>query len=198
MIGRALTLSLAVAALAGCQGTQDAGNNAAASSGTGDSSSGSAGQRAGGSNIGDTIAQTPDLSQFNQAMQSAGLGQTFRGSVPYTVFAPVNAAFEAVPQETRTRLMAPEGREQLTQLLTFHIVPGVVTSQDLAHAMERGHGRATLATIAGSNLTVSREGDAFVLTDAAGGRARIAVADRRQSNGIIHQIDAVLMPARGE
>jgi uncharacterized surface protein with fasciclin (FAS1) repeats len=73
-----------------------------------------------------------------------------------------------------------------------------VTSQDLAHAMERGHGRATLATIAGTNLTVSREGDAFVVSDAAGGRARITVPDRRQSNGVIHQIDAVLMPARGE
>jgi uncharacterized surface protein with fasciclin (FAS1) repeats len=123
MMGRVLTLSLAVAALAGCQAAHEAGNNAATAESPGDSSSGGSGQRAAGSTIGETIGQTGDLSQFGRAVQAAGLAQTFRGSVPYTVFAPVNAAFEAVPQETRTRLMAAEGREQLTQLLTYHIVP---------------------------------------------------------------------------
>jgi uncharacterized surface protein with fasciclin (FAS1) repeats len=197
MIRHLLLLSLAAASVAGCQAAHEAGNDASANA-QGDSSTGGAGRHEAARTLGDTIARTPELSQFNQAVQAAGLGQTFGRAGAYTVFAPVNAAFEAVPQETRTRLMSPEGRAQLTQLLAYHMVPGVVTSQDLRHAMERGHGRATLATIAGSNLVVSREGDALIVTDAAGGRARISQPDRRGSNGIVHQIDAVLMPAAGD
>jgi uncharacterized surface protein with fasciclin (FAS1) repeats len=191
-------LALALAgALVACQGAEDAGNNAAAS-GQGDSSTGgNAQQGQAGRSIGDAAAQSSDLSQFSQAVQSAGLGEVLKSVGPYTVFAPVNAAFEAVPQETRTRLTSAEGeggRERLTQLLTFHIVPGVVTAQDLDAAIQRGQGRATLTTVSGSNLTVAREGDALVVSDAAGGRARVVQADRIQSNGVIHHVDALLMP----
>jgi len=194
-----ISLAAAVVALAGCDGVENAGNNAAVqANGQADSSSGgpsSGGSGAAASTIGQTAGQTAELSQFAQAIQSAGLTDTFRGSIPYTVFAPVNSAFEAVPQDARTRLMSPDGRAELTRLLTHHVVPGVITSQDLAAAMERGRGRAVLATIAGPNLTVTREGGALFIADGAGGRARIVQADRQQSNGVIHQIDAVLMPA---
>jgi uncharacterized surface protein with fasciclin (FAS1) repeats len=185
----------AAAALAACQAAEQAGNNASAN-GQGDSSTGGANAQQGqaGRSIGDAAGQSADLSQFSQAVQAAGLTDTLRSAGPYTVFAPVNAAFEAVPQETRTRLMAPEGRDRLTELLTFHIVPGVVTAQDLDAAMQRGNGRATITTVSGANLTVSREGDALVVTDPSGTRARVLQADRIQSNGVIHQIDAVLMP----
>lgn len=191
-------LALALAgALAACQAAEDAGNNAAAN-GQGDSSTGgSAQQGQAGRSIGDAAAQSADLSQFSQAVQSAGLGDVLKSVGPYTVFAPVNAAFEAVPQETRSRMMSPEGdqgRERLTQLLTFHIVPGVVTVQDLNAAIERGQGRATLTTVSGANLTVARDGDALVVSDPSGGRARVIHADRIQSNGVIHHVDAVLMP----
>jgi uncharacterized surface protein with fasciclin (FAS1) repeats len=187
-------LALAAAgALAACQAAEDAGNNA--TGGGGDSSTGgNAQQGQAGRSIGDGMGQSADLSQFAQAVQSAGLADTLRGAGPYTVFAPVNAAFDAIPQETRTRLMAAEGRERLTELLTFHIVPGVVTAQDLGAALERGHGRATLTTVSGENLTVSREGEGLVVTDPAGSRARVVQADRIQSNGVIHHLDAVLMP----
>jgi uncharacterized surface protein with fasciclin (FAS1) repeats len=199
MIGRLLTVSLAAAALAGCQG-EGGGNDAAApANGTAErAGGGSGGDNRAAATIGQTLGQTAELSQFAQAVQAAGLAETFSGSIPYTVFAPVDAAFEAVPAETRTRLMAAEGREQLTQLLTYHVVPGVITSQDLAAAMERGQGRAVLATIAGPNLFVTREGDGLVVTDGAGGKARITQPDRRQSNGIVHQVDAVLMPGSGD
>jgi uncharacterized surface protein with fasciclin (FAS1) repeats len=202
MIRASLTLSVAALLAAGCQGAEQAGNEAAAAPAAANGSAGSAGGGGSGSGqaggtIGQTVAQTPELSQFAQAIQSAGLGNTFTGSIPYTVFAPANAAFEAVPAETRTRLMAAEGRAQLTQLITYHVVPGVITSQDLAAAMERGQGRAVLATIGGPNITVSRDGDGLVVTDGAGGRARIVQPDRRQANGVIHQVDAVLMPASG-
>jgi uncharacterized surface protein with fasciclin (FAS1) repeats len=186
----------AAAALAACQAAEDAGNNAAAAGG--DSSTGGNGQQGQtGRSIGDAAAQSADLSQFGQAVQAAGLSDVLKSVDPYTVFAPVNAAFDAVPQETRTRLMAAEGREQLTQLLTFHIIPGVVTAQDLGAAIQRGQGRATVTTVSGNNLTVTREGEALVVSDASGGRARIVQADRIQSNGVIHHVDAVLMPGGG-
>jgi len=195
MIRHVLTMSLAAAALAGCQASDDGATNGAAPA-NGSAEANNGGGRA-TATIAQTAGQTAELSQFAQAVQAAGLAETFGGSIPYTVFAPVNAAFEAVPAETRTRLMAAEGREQLTQLLTYHVVPGVITSQDLAAAMQRGQGRAVLATIAGPNLIVTREGDGLLVTDGAGGRARITQPDRRQSNGVIHQVDAVLMPGSG-
>ncbi|HYJ30253.1 MAG TPA: fasciclin domain-containing protein [Allosphingosinicella sp.] len=185
----------AAGALAACQGAEDAGNNAAGAGG--DSSTGGNAQGQTGRSIGDAAAQSADLSQFSQAVQAAGLTDVLTSVGPYTVFAPVNAAFDAVPQETRTRLMAAEGRDQLTQLLTFHIVPGVVTAQDLGAAIQRGQGRATVTTVSGDNLTVTREGEALVVSDASGGRSRVVQADRIQSNGVIHHVDAVLMPGGG-
>lgn len=191
-------LALAAAgALAACQAAEDAGNQAAAN-GAGDSSTGgNAQQGEAGRSIGDAAAQSADLSQFSQAVQTAGLTDVLTSVGPYTVFAPVNAAFDAVPQETRTRMMAEEGRERLTQLLTFHIVPGVVTARDLGAAIQRGQGRATVTTVSGNNLTVTREGEALVVSDPSGGRARVLQADRIQSNGVIHHVDAVLMPGGG-
>lgn len=195
MIRRTMTVALAAAAIAGC-GAQEGGNNAApATANAGGDSATGGGQPRG--TLAEAAAQTGELSQFSQALQAAGLTETFRGAQPYTVFAPVNAAFERLPQDARTRMMSAEGREQLTQLLTYHVVAGEIGSQDLAQAMERNQGRATLSSIAGQNLVVTREGDAFVVTDAAGGRARIVQADRRSANGVLHQIDAVLMPGTG-
>lgn len=193
---RTLLALASLAALAACQGADEAGN--AAANAQGDSSTGgNAQQGQGGRSIADGAGQSGDLSQFSQALQSAGLTETLRGAGPYTVFAPVNAAFEAMPQETRTRLMAAEGRERLTELLTFHIVPGVVTAQDLGAAIQRGQGRAALTTVSGTNLTVSRDGEALVVTDPSGNRARVVQADRIQSNGVIHHVDALLMPGGG-
>jgi len=191
-------LALAAAgALAACQAAEDAGNDAAAGGGGDSSTGGNAQQGQAGRSIGDAMAQSADLSQFAQAVQAAGLGDVLGRAGPNTVFAPVNTAFDAVPQETRTRLMAPEGRDRLTQLLTYHIVPGVVTAQDLGSAIQRGQGRTTITTVSGEILTVTREGDALVVSDPAGGRARVVQADRIQSNGVIHHVDAVLMPGRG-
>ncbi|MEA3017863.1 MAG: hypothetical protein QOI38_2585 [Sphingomonadales bacterium] len=192
-VGRLLAASIAMAAAA-CQSGDEGGNKAA----DGNSSQGGSAQQAqAGRSIGDAAGQSADLAQFSQAVQAAGLADTLRSSGPYTVFAPVNAAFEAIPQETRTRLMAAEGRDRLTELLTFHIVPGVVTAEDLDAAIRRGQGRATVTTVSGANLTVSREGNALVVTDPSGGRARVVQADRIQSNGVIHRVDALLMPGGG-
>ena len=136
-----------------------------------------------------------DHSSFVQALQSAGLIETLRGAGPYTVFAPTNAAFDAIPEDARRRLMAPEQRDRLIELLSYHIVPGTVTAADLRRAIERGQGgRAELATVTGDNLSLFREGDTIVVTDGAEGRARITTADQTHANGVVHSVDTVLMP----
>ena len=185
---RAVVMAGALLALAACGGGNEANDTA-------NVSANQAGTAQQARSLGDEIAANGDLARFGQALQAAGLADTLKGAEPYTVFAPVNAAFDGMPDATRTRLMSPEGRGELTELLTAHIVPGFVTGRDLDAAVQRGQGRATLATVAGTNLTIAREGDAYVVTDAAGGRARIARADVQASNGVIHAIDGVLVPA---
>ncbi|HEV2865584.1 MAG TPA: fasciclin domain-containing protein [Allosphingosinicella sp.] len=145
--------------------------------------------------IAEALAASIDHSSFQQALQAAGLTDTLRGIGPYTVFAPTNAAFDAIPADARSSLTAPEQRDRLVTLLSYHIVPGTVTAEDLGRAIDRGQGgRAQLATVTGDNLTLSREGQAIVIADGAGGRARITHPDQLQSNGVLHSIDAVLMP----
>jgi uncharacterized surface protein with fasciclin (FAS1) repeats len=187
---RAAIIVGAALALAACGGGDDKETNRSA-----DASSGNQAAAAPTRSLGDEIAASRDLAQFGRALQAAGLADTLKGAEPYTLFAPVNAAFEAMPEAARTRLMSAEGRGELTELLTAHIVPGFVTARDLDGAIQRGQGRATLATVAGTNLTISREGDAYVVSDAAGGRARIVSADGEASNGVIHGIDGILVPA---
>ncbi|HEX8526477.1 fasciclin domain-containing protein [Allosphingosinicella sp.] len=187
-----LTLSLAAALAAGCQ--SEGANNASA--GTGDSATGGAKAPA-ARTIAETAAQSADLSQLNAAVQSAGLAEVLRAG-SYTVFAPTNAAFDKLPQETRARLLAPEGRDQLRGLISYHIVPGVVTTDDLVRAMVQGGGRATLASVGGGNLIFSREGEAMFVSDTAGGRARISQPNQIQSNGVIHHLDTLLMPGAAQ
>ena len=126
------------------------------------------------------------------AVKSAGLTETLSGAQPYTVFAPTEAAFEKLPAGTLDGLLAPEGKGRLAALITGHVVPGVVTAADLGRAIDRGKGKAELATVGGSNLSFSRDGEAIVVTDAAGGRARVTGADLLQSNGVVHSVDGVL------
>lgn len=188
---RAAIIAGALVALAACGEGGSEGNQANGSA----SASGNRSASAEARSLGDAIAATGELAEFGRALQAAGLADTLKGGEPYTVFAPLNSAFEGMPEAARTRLMSAEGRGELTELLTAHIVPGFVTARDLDGAIQRGQGRATLATVAGTNLTIAREGDAFVVSDAAGGRARIVRADGQASNGVVHGIDGVLVPA---
>jgi uncharacterized surface protein with fasciclin (FAS1) repeats len=137
-----LTLCLAGALAAACG---DAGGNNAA-----EADNAAAGEAAGPArtSVGDALAGSVDHSSFLEALQSAGLIETLRGAGPYTVFAPTNAAFAALPEDARQRLAAPEQREQLVTLLSYHIVPGTVTAEDLRRAIDRAEGgRAELATV---------------------------------------------------
>ena len=185
-----LTLCLACGLAAACT-DEGGGNNAAAGE---NATTGEKAAQARGS-IGDALAASVDHSSFLQALQSAGLLETLRGAGPYTVFAPTNAAFDALPEEARRRLAATEQRDRLIALLSYHIVPGTVTAEDLGRAIERAEGgRAQLATVTGDNLTLSRDGDSILIADAGGTLGRITGPDQIHANGVVHSIDTVMMP----
>ena len=128
------------------------------------------------------------------AVKAAGLVDTLSGQGPFTVFAPTNAAFDKLPAGTVDTLVKPENKALLTKILTYHVVAGRLTAADLeANAMAHG-GKAMLTTIQGEELTVSKAGMGWKVTDAKGGSAMITIADVIQSNGVIHVVDTVLMP----
>ena len=137
----------------------------------------------------------PDLSTLVSAVVAADLGETLSGAGPFTVFAPTNAAFEAVPKSARDELMSPAGKEDLTGILTYHVVSGETMSTALITAIEgAGDKGYAIKTVNGATLTATLEGGNVVLTDAAGNKATVAQADVDASNGVVHVIDKVLMP----
>ena len=127
-------------------------------------------------------------------MQAAGLVDTLKGTGPFTVFAPTNAAFDKLPAGTVDGLLEPAAKDQLTSVLTYHVVAGNVDAAELTRQIEAGGGSATLTTVQGGTLTARVDGGNVVLTDANGGTSTVTAADLRQSNGVIHVIDTVLMP----
>ncbi|MFL6843870.1 MAG: fasciclin domain-containing protein [Allosphingosinicella sp.] len=139
-----------------------------------------------------TLEGSADHKTLANAVKAAGLTETLSGAQPYTLFAPTEAAFGKLPPGTVNGLLAPDAKGRLVALLTDHIVPGVVTAADLDRAIARGKGKAQLATVGGSDLTFSRSGDALLVTDAAGGQARVTKADQLQANGVVHDVDGVL------
>ena len=132
--------------------------------------------------------------QFMAAAKAAGLDQTLAGAGPYTVIVPDDAAFAKAPAGTFDA--KPENRGQLTGILTNLIIPGTVMAADIDKAIDRGKGKMVLATMGGGTLTATKDGDKIVLTDAKGGKATITKADDNFSNGVVHHVDAVLMPAK--
>ena len=132
-------------------------------------------------------------SRFMAAAKAAGLDQTLAGPGPYTVFVPDDAAFNGAPAGTFD--VKPENRAQLTGVLTNLIMPGTVLVADIDKAIERGKGKALLATMSGT-LTFTKEGGKTVVTDAAGNKAAITAGDEQFSNGVVHRVDKLLMPGR--
>ena len=146
-------------------------------------------------NIVDNAANSPIHRTLVAAVTQAQLAETLSGAGPFTVFAPTDAAFEKVPAATRTSLMQDAQRQQLSGILTYHLVPGRVTAADLTRMITEGNGRATLTTVQGGTLTATMAGERVMLTDAAGGMSHVETADVMQSNGVIHVVDTVLMPS---
>jgi uncharacterized surface protein with fasciclin (FAS1) repeats len=118
-----------------------------------------------------------------------------KGKGPFTVFAPVDAAFGALPAGTVEGLLKPEKKADLTKVLTYHVVAGKVTSDDLAAQLKKNNGTFTAKTVAGGSLTFKQNGPKNVnVTDESGRTANISIYDVQQSNGVIHVIDKVLLP----
>ena len=128
------------------------------------------------------------------AVTTANLASTLGGEGPYTVFAPTNAAFEKVDSATLENLMSEGQREQLSNVLTYHVVEGDVKAADLTRQIEEAGGSLDLTTVSGGTLTATIDGGNVKLTDANGNVATVTQTDVDASNGVIHAIDTVLMP----
>ena len=134
--------------------------------------------------------------KFREAIRTAGLEPTLRGPGPYTILVPSDAAFAKLPAGTVEGLMKPEARGDLTTVLTYHILPGTILVADIDRAIDNGGGKAVLATMEGKTLTATREGQNIVLTDQAGSKATITGAEKATGNGVLHEVDAVLLPEK--
>ncbi len=146
-------------------------------------------------NIVENAVNSADHTTLVAAVKAAGLVDTLQSKGPFTVFAPVNAAFAALPAGTVDTLLKPENKGALTGVLTYHVVPARLTYNDIRNMIKKGNGQATLKTAAGGTLTAELNGPVnIVIKDATGAAANISVYDVIQSNGVIHSIDRVLMP----
>ena len=145
-------------------------------------------------NIVENAVNSADPTTLVAAVKTAGLVETLSGPGPFTVFAPTNEAFDALPAGTVETLLKPENKADLTKILTYHVVPGKLNAADLIAQAKANGGKAMLTTVQGEPLTAWVEGNSVYLTDAKGGKSMVTIADVNQSNGVIHVIDTVLMP----
>jgi uncharacterized surface protein with fasciclin (FAS1) repeats len=146
-------------------------------------------------NIIENAVNSKDHTTLVAAVKAAGLVDTLQGKGPFTVFAPVNAAFAALPAGTVDTLLKPENKATLTKVLTYHVVPGRLTASELDRLIKKGNGAAELTTASGGKLWVMKNGDRNItIKDEAGATADISIYDVMQSNGVIHSVDRVLMP----
>lgn len=128
------------------------------------------------------------------AVKAAGLVETLKGAGPFTVFAPVNDAFAKLPAGTVETLLQPENKGALTNILTYHVVAGKLDSKAVVEAVKKGNGKAEVKTVSGGTLTATLDNGKVKITDAKGNSAYVTAVDLGASNGVIHVIDAVLLP----
>jgi uncharacterized surface protein with fasciclin (FAS1) repeats len=143
----------------------------------------------------DNAVNSKDHTTLVTAVKAAGLVDTLKGTGPFTVFAPTNAAFAKLPAGTVETLVKPESKAMLTGVLTYHVVPGKLSAADIAAEVNKGGGKAMVKTAQGGMLTVmDTGGDKLSITDAKGGKSMVTIADVNQKNGVIHVVDTVLLP----
>lgn len=146
-------------------------------------------------NIIQNAINSKDHTTLVAAVKAAGLVDTLEGAGPFTVFAPVNKAFDKLPAGTVPTLLRPENKATLTGVLTYHVVAGKYSAHDLMDMVKEGGGRVVLRTVQGGNITISDAGHhRLQVTDAKGDVGTITIADVNQSNGVIHVVDTVLLP----
>jgi len=128
------------------------------------------------------------------AVKAADLVSTLKSDGPFTVFAPTNAAFDALPEGTVTTLLKPENKDQLTAILTYHVVPGKLDAAAVLEAIKAGNGMATVKTVQGGELTAYTKDGNVYLKDENGNEAMVTAVDLEGSNGVVHVINAVVTP----
>jgi len=142
----------------------------------------------------DNAVNSKDHTTLVAAVKAAGLVDTLKGKGPFTVFAPTNDAFSMLPAGTVEMLLMPENKAMLTKILTYHVVSGSMDAKKIMKAIKKGNGKATFTTVSGNTLTASMNGNTVMLMDEKGGMSTVTVANVKQSNGVIHVVDKVLMP----
>ena len=142
----------------------------------------------------DNAVNSKDHTTLVAAVKAAGLVETLKGPGPFTVFAPTNEAFAALPAGTVDTLLKPENKGDLTKVLTYHVVAAKADAAALTGMIKKDGGMHKITTVEGETLTASIENGKVVITDAKGGKAVVTQADVYQSNGVIHVVDKVLLP----
>jgi uncharacterized surface protein with fasciclin (FAS1) repeats len=145
-------------------------------------------------NIVQNAVNSKDHTTLVAAVKAAGLVETLQSPGPFTVFAPTNDAFAKLPAGTIDTLLKPENKKTLTNVLTYHVVPGRLTARDLMEKIKSGNGKAMLKTVEGADLTFAEKDGKLWIWDGKGGSAQVTIRNVMQSNGVIHVIDTVLLP----
>jgi len=145
-------------------------------------------------NIVQNAVNSKDHTTLVAAVKAAGLVDTLQSPGPFTVFAPTNEAFAKLPPGTVDTLLKPENKKTLTNVLTYHVVPGRLIAKDLMEKIRAGNGKAILKTVEGEELTFAEKDGRLWIWDAKGGSAQVTIRNVMQSNGVIHVIDTVLLP----
>jgi uncharacterized surface protein with fasciclin (FAS1) repeats len=148
-------------------------------------------------NIIENAVNSKDHTTLVAAVQAAGLVETLEGPGPFTVFAPTNEAFEALPAGTVEMLLKPENKDKLVAILTYHVVAADAMSEAINKMIADDGGEHAVKTVSGGTLVAKKDGDKITLTDENGNVATVTIADVKQSNGVIHVVDTVLLPKMG-
>jgi uncharacterized surface protein with fasciclin (FAS1) repeats len=145
-------------------------------------------------NIVENAVNSKDHTTLVAAVKAADLVETLKSDGPFTVFAPVNTAFDKLPAGTVETLLKPENKSKLSGILTYHVVAGKWDAKSIAKLIKDGNGTAEVTTVAGGKLWIMMKGNDVVLKDESGGMAKVTIKDVNQKNGVIHVIDSVLLP----
>lgn len=145
-------------------------------------------------NIVENAVNSADHTTLVAAVKAAGLVDTLASKGPFTVFAPVNSAFDKLPAGTVETLLKPENKAMLSKVLTYHVLAGNFGAKDVVKAIQKGNGKAEFTTVAGGKIWASMDGKNVWIWDEKGGKSMVTIADVKQSNGVIHVIDTVLLP----
>jgi len=145
-------------------------------------------------NIIQNAVNSKDHTTLVAAVKAAGLVDTLQGAGPFTVFAPTNEAFAALPKGTVDTLLKPENKDKLTKVLTAHVVAGKISGKDMMAKAKAMGGKYEMKTVSGDTLTAEVKQGKLYIMDESGGEAKVTIADVNQSNGVIHVVNKVLLP----